>query len=636
MTEIEELVQKAIDGDSSAYTALYKLARRQVYFTCLSLVKNQADAEDLMQETFFTVMVKLPTLTDKNSFQAWTNRIAVNKCKNFLAKRTNLSYEEEIEDNGLEIPDEDIALPDEYVNDEEKRKIIMDIIMTELSDVQRLTIIMFYYNEMSAAEIAEIMEVPVGTVTYRLSSARKVIKNHILKYEKENDDRLHIVLPIPFLTSLLNAEAESLNISQLATSAANAAQAVASAGEPVHSTFSRIIACISAAIIGISVAGGTMSQMDSSEEGYAYYEALDEEYQRTKNKTLSMADYLSSFWARSWNINWNGNEVYFALTESTNDYYRYSEDTNKAELIIPGKSTAKFNINGVDKECEITQQNYAYTCGYIYTTAYLVNDSDTYPGRFQFTPAILRYNTEGNLLNYIIIPDHTEDESDYCNFSINIISDGGKIYFVHYDLSALDTESTLIDANMPIEQTYYRCNLDLSGLEKDLPIGDGLMIDCCYNNTLYASDDDFNYYAYQEDTLEIIEDDYFVKNDLDIWLTFGKYMMTFDGSIYDMDTKEVLADIPTSIDRGYISYYGGDHHFYENRMFQISSEKDYENDKIPSEEGTVFEPSKYIMSISMLSDDEYLLVEPESTYFCRISTGKKQKINFPWSASDEE
>jgi len=206
LTDLNKVVERAVDGDADAYAELYQLSRQQIYLTCLGIVKNAGDAEDIMQETFFTVMEKLHELKDKNSFNSWINRIAVNKCKKFLGKSTDISYEENFRESDREPADEELVLPDEYIENEEKRTIIMNIIMNSLSDVQRQTIILYYYNQLTVAEIAEQMECPLGTVTYRLSSSKKIIEKEILKYEEINNEKLHAALPVPFLTRLLKAE----------------------------------------------------------------------------------------------------------------------------------------------------------------------------------------------------------------------------------------------------------------------------------------------------------------------------------------------------------------------------------------------------------------------------------------------
>lgn len=216
MSDIEKYVEDAINGDSEAFSKLYEVSKRQVYFTCLRFLKNEQDAQDIMQEVYITVIKKLPELTDKKRFQAWVNRVAVNKCKNFLKSKRTVSLDEMQDDeNYPEIPDDNL-LPEEYVLNAAKRQIVLDIMEKALSDIQYQTVIMFYFDNMSVAEIAEITESPVGTVTYRLNAARAKIKKGVLNYEEKNKDKLHTIVPIiPFLTMLLNAEADSVKVPDL-------------------------------------------------------------------------------------------------------------------------------------------------------------------------------------------------------------------------------------------------------------------------------------------------------------------------------------------------------------------------------------------------------------------------------------
>lgn len=268
MSDIEKYVEDAVNGDSEAFARLYELSKRQVYFTCLKFLKNEDDAQDITQEVYITVMKKLPTLADKTSFQPWVNRIAVNKCKNFLKARRDISLDEmQDEGNYPEIPDDDL-LPEDYVLNAAKRKIVMDIMESVLSDIQYQTVIMFYFNNLSVAEIAEITESPVGTVTYRLNVARAKIKKGVLEYEEKNKDRLHAIVPIiPFLTKLLRAEAESIEVPNImpeisvATEAEIAEAAVDAASTADTSSksagfMSTVAGKVTAGIVTLAVVGG--------------------------------------------------------------------------------------------------------------------------------------------------------------------------------------------------------------------------------------------------------------------------------------------------------------------------------------------------------------------------------------------
>ncbi|MGN0632897.1 MAG: RNA polymerase sigma factor [Oscillospiraceae bacterium] len=211
MENLETLTLRAKEGDKAAFEKIYLETYRSVYFTCIGFLKNEADAKDITQETYLTALEKIDSLEDKSRISPWLNRIAVNKCRDLLKKKTPEYLDEETLEN-LPAEESENFLPEDYITDREKRQIVMDIMRRVLSDIQYQTVIMFYFNEMTAAEIAGIMNCPVGTVTYRLSAARAKIKEGVLDYENENDQKLHGVVGIPFLTRLLKAEAESLDI----------------------------------------------------------------------------------------------------------------------------------------------------------------------------------------------------------------------------------------------------------------------------------------------------------------------------------------------------------------------------------------------------------------------------------------
>lgn len=181
--KIRRLVLQAGQGDRAAFGELYEETGRSVYFNCLKLLGNAQQAEDITQDTFMKALEKLDSLKEPENFSAWVNRIAINNCKMYFRKNPRTA-EEESEKIIDDTPDSEL-IPDDYADSEEKRRIIMNIIDTALTDEQRQTIILFYFDMMSVAEIAEIMECSVGTVTSRLSAARKKIREAVLIYEKK-------------------------------------------------------------------------------------------------------------------------------------------------------------------------------------------------------------------------------------------------------------------------------------------------------------------------------------------------------------------------------------------------------------------------------------------------------------------
>ena len=211
MNHYEELVKAFLEGDNNAFEAIYRATYKNVYFTCLSFLKNEKDAEDVTQDVYEAVYRNVKTLKNPETLQIWMYKIAVNKCKNVLKKEKAILVEEETLENIVTENNENF-LPEEYITEKSKRKIVMDIMRKKLSDIQYQTVILFYFNELSVEEIADIMECPPGTVKYRLSVSRDKIKEGVLEYEKKNRDKLYSLAPVPFLTGLLAMEAEAAEV----------------------------------------------------------------------------------------------------------------------------------------------------------------------------------------------------------------------------------------------------------------------------------------------------------------------------------------------------------------------------------------------------------------------------------------
>lgn len=258
--KIRRLVLQAGQGDRAAFGELYEETGRSVYFNCLKLLGNAQQAEDITQDTFMKALEKLDSLKEPENFSAWVNRIAINNCKMYFRKNPRTA-EEESEKIIDDTPDSEL-IPDDYADSEEKRRIIMNIIDTALTDEQRQTIILYYFDMMSVAEIAEIMECSVGTVTSRLSAARKKIREAVLIYEKKNNDRLHAVMPIPVLSKIFMQECQHLKLPELSVfSKASATEVVPDKNTTISKSggkgmFSTVKVKVIAGVVVLAVVGG--------------------------------------------------------------------------------------------------------------------------------------------------------------------------------------------------------------------------------------------------------------------------------------------------------------------------------------------------------------------------------------------
>lgn len=208
---ISHLVEKIKKGDNKSFEKLYKLTEHEVWFTCISFLKNETTAQDIMQETYITAFLKIQSLEKSSQIRSWLNRIAVNKCKNYLKGKGEIQLDDEIFENQA-IVDERISIPEEYISDKAKREIILSIMQEVLSDVQYQTVIMHYFNEMTVDEIAEVFECSRGTVLSRLNYSRAKMKTAIEDYENKSGDRLHGVVFVPFFTTIFREQAKSLAV----------------------------------------------------------------------------------------------------------------------------------------------------------------------------------------------------------------------------------------------------------------------------------------------------------------------------------------------------------------------------------------------------------------------------------------
>lgn len=253
---ISHLVEKIKKGDNKSFEKLYKLTEREVWFTCISFLKNETTAQDIMQETYITAFLKIQSLEKSSQIRSWLNRIAVNMCKNYLKGKGEIQLDDEIFENQA-IVDERISIPEEYISDKAKREIILSIMQEVLSDVQYQTVIMHYFNEMTVDEIAEVFECSRGTVLSRLNYSRAKMKTAIEDYEKKSGDKLHGVVVVPFFTTIFKEEAKSLAVPNITIKLPNGQTLATSATKGIatgaKSTVSSIVKATATATVKTKV-----------------------------------------------------------------------------------------------------------------------------------------------------------------------------------------------------------------------------------------------------------------------------------------------------------------------------------------------------------------------------------------------
>ena len=191
LTRAEEhaLLQRCKDGEIGAFDELVHRYQKRVFNFAYGIAGNQDDANDVAQEAFIRVFNSIQTFRGDANFTTWIYRIVTNvylddrkRSKN----RRTISLDEYIdsEENSFsrQIIDEN-PQPGEVAESKERNQIVRNAINT-LPDYQRIIVTLYHLHDRSYDEIAEIMQLPIGTVKSRLNRARLALAE-ILKSETE-------------------------------------------------------------------------------------------------------------------------------------------------------------------------------------------------------------------------------------------------------------------------------------------------------------------------------------------------------------------------------------------------------------------------------------------------------------------
>ena len=176
------LVRRCLDGDKRAFDELVKRYRDRVYGMALHLLGDKDLAEDMAQEAFLRAFQRL-TLFDPNkgSFSTWLMTLTTRLCLNAL-KRRGLEQQWIAEQEGetFELAElgEDALSPEEEWWAAERRLVIRKLLST-MHPMQRAILLLRYGEEMSIQEIAQVLQVPIGTVKAWLFRGREVLRRKL-------------------------------------------------------------------------------------------------------------------------------------------------------------------------------------------------------------------------------------------------------------------------------------------------------------------------------------------------------------------------------------------------------------------------------------------------------------------------
>ncbi len=174
------IIERAVKGDQGAYAELLDLYRESIYYLVLKMVNSNEFAEDLTIEVFGKAFSNLKQYQPNYAFSTWLYRIATNNCIDFIRKQriSTTSIDSTFDDgegDKMHIQIKDHGLnPEEKAMKKQKAKYLREVVKKLKPHYSKL-IELRYFKELSYEEIADEMEMPLGTVKAQLFRAREFL-----------------------------------------------------------------------------------------------------------------------------------------------------------------------------------------------------------------------------------------------------------------------------------------------------------------------------------------------------------------------------------------------------------------------------------------------------------------------------
>lgn len=172
-----ELIQKILAGEINLFEKIQKKYHRQLFSLALRMVRTHEDAEDIVLETFLRVFNNLAKYRKEFQFRSWLFKIASNLCIDYLLSRrfqhisidTPTTSDEEI--SSMELTDADASAEAEILSIERTK--LLNAAIEKPPELYRRVIILRHFDELDYQEIANQIEIPIGTVKAYLFRARR-------------------------------------------------------------------------------------------------------------------------------------------------------------------------------------------------------------------------------------------------------------------------------------------------------------------------------------------------------------------------------------------------------------------------------------------------------------------------------
>jgi len=183
-SEERSLIERCKRGDLGAFNDLVRRYEKQVYNFAYRLTNNYDDANDVAQEAFLRAFNAIGSFRGDASFSTWLFRITTNvflddRKKARAHPQTSLDEYMELDESSVARQVEDTSPGPQALTEEAERTQILGDAITSLPDYQRAMVVLYHTQQKSYEEIAEMMDLPIGTVKSRLNRARLALKEKL-------------------------------------------------------------------------------------------------------------------------------------------------------------------------------------------------------------------------------------------------------------------------------------------------------------------------------------------------------------------------------------------------------------------------------------------------------------------------
>ena len=173
------LISECIAGNEAAIEMFVRQYETGIFRLALSIVGDEAEANEITQETFISALRSLTSYRETKSLKAWLYTIALNHSRSHLRKRKTLERLRNTLNSLFRIETQKQTLPEEAAIQNGKEAEIWDA-LNKLDEPFRMVVILRYFHELSIPEISEILSINEGTIHSRLHTARARLRNALI------------------------------------------------------------------------------------------------------------------------------------------------------------------------------------------------------------------------------------------------------------------------------------------------------------------------------------------------------------------------------------------------------------------------------------------------------------------------